>query len=97
MAKVNFNKTLRDCFGNEIESNGKKQSIKEVVCIRLFSASDGFTEEEKYNAYRLMNRIAASDGAVEIEDKDSVLIKKICEKSLTAGAWGQLVDILKGE
>lgn len=97
MAKVNFNKVLKDCFGKDIEVNGEKQSLKEAVCIRLFSAGEGLTDEEKWNAYKLMNRIAASDGTIDIEDKESVLIKKICGHTLTAGSYGQLVDALTGE
>lgn len=97
MAKVNFNKVLKDCFGKDIVVNGEPQNLKEAVCIRLFSAGEGFSDEEKWNAYKVMNRIAASDGTVEIEDKESVLIKKICGRTLTAGSYGQLVDALTGE
>ena len=42
-------------------------------------------------------RISPSNEAIEIEDKDSVLIKRVCEKALTVGAYGQVVELLKGE
>ena len=97
--KVDFNKAIKDFKGKEVKNpeTNEVQTLKDVVCIRLFSAGDNLSAEEKYEAYKLMVKISPSKSAVEIEDKDSVLIKKICEKSLTAGAYGQLVELLKGE
>lgn len=99
MVKVNFNTNLKDCFGKDIVSieTGEVQTIKDMVCVKLFSAGEGLTEEEKTKAYLLMLRIANSQEEIAIEDRESVLIKKICEKQLTVGAWGQLVSLLNGD
>ena len=51
-------------------------------------------EDEKYESYKLMTRINAADGDMDISDKESVLIKKCCNKTLTAGAFGQIFDLL---
>lgn len=97
--KVNFNKTFKDYQGIEIEdpNTGKAQSLKDIICARLFSAGENISADEKYEAYKLMVRISPSRAAIEIEDKDSILIKKVCEKGLTAGAYGQIVELLNGK
>ena len=96
--KVDFNKAIKDYQGNDMKNPETKeaQSFKDVICARLFSAGD-LSAEEKYDAYKLMVRISPSKAAIEIEDKESVLIKKVCEKTLTAGAYGQVVELLKGK
>lgn len=73
---------------------GKVQVIKDVVCARLYSSGDEMNEDEKYESYKLMTRINAADGDMDISDKESVLIKKCCNKTLTAGAFGQIFDLL---
>lgn len=73
---------------------GKVQVIKDIVCARLYSSGDEMNEDEKYESYKLMTRINAADGDMDISDKESVLIKKCCNKTLTAGAFGQIFDLL---
>ena len=73
---------------------GKVQIIKDIVCARLYSSGDEMNEDEKYESYKLMTRINAADGDMDISDKESVLIKKCCNKTLTAGAFGQIFDLL---
>ena len=51
-------------------------------------------QDEKFEAYNLMTRINAAEGELDISDKESVLIKKCCDKTLTAGAFGQIFNIL---
>lgn len=99
MAKVNFNKNLKDFHGKDVISRetGKAESMKDLVCAKLFNAADGLTEDERMKAFFLMLRIAESSDAIEIEDTESVLIKRICEKQFTVGSWGQLVILLNGD
>lgn len=94
--KVDFNKSVTDFYGKPLIDNGSVKTIKEVVCSRLYLGGDGLSSDEKYQAYKTMTKIAAADGAVDIEDKESILIKKVCESSLTVGAYGQIVDLLNG-
>lgn len=97
--KVNFNVSFKDYQGKEVENpkTGEIQSLKDLICAQLFSSGENLSAEEKYEAYKLMVRISPSNEAIEIEDKDSVLIKRVCEKALTVGAYGQVVELLKGE
>lgn len=73
---------------------GKVQIIKDIVCARLYSSGDEMNEDEKYESYKLMTRINAADGDMDISDKESLLIKKCCNKTLTAGAFGQIFELL---
>lgn len=93
--KVNFNKPLKTFKGNDMEDEfGKVQTIKDIVCARLYSSGEDMSEDEKYECYKLMTRISAADGDMDISDKESLLIKKCCNKTLTAGAFGQIFDLL---
>lgn len=93
--KVNFNKPLKTFRGEDMKDElGKVQIIKDIVCARLYSSGDEMNEDEKYESYKLMTRINAADGDMDISDKESVLIKKCCNKTLTAGAFGQIFDLL---
>ena len=73
---------------------GKVQIIKDIVCARLYSSGGEMNEDEKYESYKLMTRINAADGDMDISDKESLLIKKCCNKTLTAGAFGQIFELL---
>lgn len=93
--KVNFNKPLKTFKGEDMKDElGKVQIIKDIVCARLYSSGDDMNQDEKFEAYNLMTRINASEGEMDISDKESVLIKKCCDKTLTAGAFGQIFNIL---
>ena len=93
--KVNFNKNLKNFDGTDMRDNsGEVKVIKDVVCSRLYSSGDDMTQDEKFEAYNLMTRINAAEGELDISDKESVLIKKCCDKTLTAGAFGQIFNIL---
>lgn len=93
--KVNFNKPLKSFTGKDMKDEfGKVQIIKNLVCARLYSFGDDMNEDEKYECYKLMTRINAADGDMDISDKESLLIKRCCNKTLTAGAFGQIFDLL---
>ena len=93
--KVNFNKPLKTFRGEDMKDEfGKVQVIKDIVCARLYSSGDEMNEDEKYESYKQMTRINAADGDMDISDKESILIKKCCNRTLTAGAFGQIFDLL---
>lgn len=106
--KVNFNKVLKDYKGQdsyrnvEVIKDGKKeiemqcQLIKDLVCQALFACSEGLTSDEKYRSYKLNLFIILSMEDIEISSEDATLIKKVCDKFLTAGAYGQVVDLIEG-
>lgn len=90
----NFNTVLKDLQGNPIIQNDKLVIFKDVICPILFSAGEGFTPEEKYNAYKIMLKMEKGEN-VELNSEDVTLIKKIIGPQLSAGAYGQLVDLLE--
>ena len=93
--KVKFNKPQQTFKGEDMKDEfGKVQIIKDIVCARLYSSGDDMNQDEKFEAYNLMTRINAAEGELDISDKESVLIKKCCDKTLTAGAFGQIFNIL---
>ena len=93
--KVNFNKPLKTFKGEDMKDEFVKvKIIKDIVCARLYSSGDDMNQDEKFEAYNLMTRINAAEGELDISDKESVLIKKCCDKTLTAGAFGQIFNIL---
>ena len=93
--KVNFNKPLKTFKGEDMKDEfGKVQIIKDIVCARLYSSGDEMNEDEKYESYKLMTRINAADGDMDISDKESLLIKECCNNTLTAGAFGQIFELL---
>ena len=50
--------------------------------------------DDKFEAYKLMKRIEASNSDVDINDRESLLIKECCNNTLTAGAFGQIFELL---
>lgn len=89
--KVNFNQSFKNYKGEKSE-----QVIKDTVCQCLYNAGEGFTPEEKYKAYLLVTRISAAKKEVDLMAEDITLIKRICEKPLTAGGYGQIVELMEG-
>ena len=89
--KVNFNKTFSTYNGED-----SQQSIKDAVCKGLYAAGDGVSADDKMIAYRLNLKIIPATKEVEITTEEASLIKRLCEKTLVAGAYGQIVDLIEG-
>ena len=51
--------------------------------------------DQKYEAYRLCQRITATPEKVELTAEDVVFLKRVCGEQLSAGAYGQVYDILE--
>ena len=93
--KCNFNTILVDAKGNPVVQDGEPLTSKTIICPILFSAGEGYTQEEKYKAYRIMRKIEDTD-EVELTSEEVTLIKKIIAPQLSVGAYGQIVEILEG-
>lgn len=93
--KVNLNCSFRDYKGLPIEGT----NISDMVCKSLFSVAtlDGrsLSLDEKYMAYKLCNKIMRAVSDVTLSSEETVFIQKICSEVLTAGAIGQLKDLLE--
>lgn len=91
--KVNFNQSFKDFKGNEIGV-----TIADEVGKVLFNVSTSgnvpMSADEKYMAYKLCNRICTC-GEAEISAEESAFLVKVCGEYLTAGAYGQVRDLLE--
>ena len=90
--KVNFNKPLKDFRGEDMKDEFGK--VQNIVCARLYSSGKDMSIDDKFEAYKLMKRIEASNSDVDINDRESLLIKECCNNTLTAGAFGQIFELL---
>lgn len=95
MRKVDLNKNFLDYRGNET-----KERIADKVAEALYSAGAipewAIKREEKWRAYKLCQQIINNKGVIEIESEDATLIKEVCANFLTAGAYGQIHELIEG-
>lgn len=95
MKKVDLNKNFLDYRGNET-----KERIADKVAEALYSAGAipewAIKREEKWRAYKLCQQIINNKGVIEIESEDATLIKEVCANFLTAGAYGQIHELIEG-
>ncbi len=106
MKKKNLKAPLRQFNGAEYTVakivNGKE--VQEPVMISdqigevlWTQASAGIQPAEKYQAFKIAQRIATDPEAVDISDEDVDLIKKVCAQVFSPGAYGQIVDLLESK
>lgn len=95
--KINFNNPFKDFRGQVVLANGKPVMMADEVGRTLYNAgaSKQLTAEEKYDAYKICTRIATTDGEVDITAEDGALIIRLCADNMTAGAFGQIKDLIE--
>lgn len=95
MKKVDLNKNFLDYRGNET-----KERIADKVAEALYSAGAipelSIKREDKWRAYKICQQIINNKGVIEIESEDATLIKEVCSNFLTAGAYGQIHELIEG-
>ena len=98
--KKNLKKPL--VYFNGVELKEKKDGeetpilASDVLAKALFeAATQGLSPDEKYQAFKLSQRIVRNPEAVELESVDTVLIRKLIAPAFSAGIYGQLVDLLE--
>lgn len=102
--KINFKKDFVDCFGNPIEENVNGNvvhvNVARKLAASLFSISNvegkPLTGDEKYMAYSISCRMANTPESVELTTEEATFLKKVCSELLSAGAYGQLYDLIEG-
>lgn len=100
--RVNFNKPIVG-FDKKplLKPNGEKIQMKDEVCLHLFNANQlkgvPLSDEQKYNAYSLCMRISENPESVEMTTEDGTLIKGICYEKMSAGAYGQVIDVIENK
>lgn len=97
--KVDLSKSFLDAKGNPVLAGGKPQVIGEHLCLSLFNFTQlngsPATPEQKYDAYKLLKRIRQDPSKVEISAEEGAFLKKIASDVLSAGGYGQVVDIIE--
>lgn len=101
--KVNFYKEFVDCFGNPIVENKNGEAVPQevwrVIATKLFGLSilggTMLSAEKKYMAYELSMRISSNPAQAECTTEEASFIKDVCAEHLSAGAYGQVVDIIE--
>jgi hypothetical protein len=93
--KVNFSGNFKDHKGCETEI-----SICEKVAESLFVAGSSneckIDNKDKYTAYKLSTKIARG-GVIEITAEEAALIKSITVNFFSAGAYGQVEELVEGK
>lgn len=97
--KVNLSKYFTDAQGNPVIVAGKPQVIGEHLCFALFNLTQVHgapaTPEQKYMAYKLCKRIQADASNVELSTEEGTFLKELAAEVLSAGGYGQVVDIIE--
>lgn len=89
--KIDFTRKLRNLDGTCTEKN-----VGYLIGCLLFGYGDvNVSAEKKYSAYKLMQRISQAEVACEISVEEASFIKEISVKSMSAGIYGQIVDLLE--
>ena len=96
--RVNFNKTIKTYKGTGMidQSTNRPLLMSDYVCGCLFLCPENYSADDKYAAWKLLNKIKA-DGETEITSEEASLIKKICAERSSAGIYGQVVDAIEGK
>lgn len=93
--KIDLNKKFKDFKGQET-----KEVIADKVAEALYSAGAipewSIKREDKFRAYKLCQQIINNKGVIEVESEDATLIKDVCANFLTAGAYGQIHELIEG-
>lgn len=93
--KVNLNKKFKDFRGkdtNEVIANKVAEALYSAGAVPEWAIK----KEDKWKAYKLCQKIISNDGIIEIETEDATLIKEVCANFLTAGAYGQVHELIEG-
>ncbi|MBQ8066540.1 MAG: hypothetical protein IJ200_12910 [Prevotella sp.] len=97
--KVDFSKSFMDAQGKPVIVGNNPQVIGEQLCFTLFNLTTvkgaPATQEQKYTAYKLLKRIQADASSVEISTEEGTFIKELAAEVLSAGGYGQVVDIIE--
>ena len=96
---IDFKKSFVDFTGNEILEGERPKMISESLCFTLFylSQMNGtiVSAEMKYTAYRICKKITDKPEEVELTTEEGSFLKEVCGESYSAGAYGQIVDIIE--
>lgn len=93
--ETNFNQPFKDYKGNPFAGT----NMADEVCKVLFTVglgNDQATADDKYMAYKLCNRIMQHPEKVELSADEMAYLIRLCGEKLSAGAYGQVKDLVEG-
>ena len=101
--EVNLKRPFVDNYGDAVcelrKGIPEQTEIGRQVSKILFNLSSlggvPLDADQMYEAYRLCQRITATPEKVELTAEDVVFLKRVCGEQLSAGAYGQVYDILE--
>lgn len=91
---IDLNKKFKDYKGldtNDVISD----KVAEALYTAGITPDFAIKREDKFRAYKLCKSIIDNNGVVELSSEDISLIKEICSSFFTAGAYGQVHEILE--
>ena len=94
MKTFDFDRKFKDYKGDEIGDNTMSVEISKA----LYSAGVPdlpIEQNEKYLAYKISTKLIACSGVVDLGDEDVLFLKKFCGVAFSAGAYGQIVNLLE--
>lgn len=108
--KKNLNVPFKNWKGEPVKMQAQDESGNMVMKDQLISDELGalffqvtgsdtlqVSADEKLRLYRIACKIADNPSEVELVSEDIVLMKHILKKGCSAGAYGQIYDILEGD
>ncbi|MCB6712267.1 hypothetical protein LI160_01525 [Bacteroides xylanisolvens] len=94
--KVDLNKYFKDYRGQETT-----ELIADKVAEAMYSAGAipewKIKREDKFKAYKICQKILTDGGVIEIETEEATLIKEVCANFFSAGAYGQVHELIEKE
>lgn len=102
--KIDFNRCLLNFVGQPmvkfIQGKEVPQSLCDMVAEALYSAGmdpqKPMETSKKLQAYKLMQQLINNKGIIEAETEEIALLKDICANFFTAGAYGQIHELIEG-
>ena len=99
--KVNLNKPFSDADGKPVKVGDQEQMICDRLGFTLFNMVDingkQATPEQKYMAYCILRKIKQNPSEVELSTEEATMLKTIAAETLSAGAYGQIYDIIENK
>lgn len=98
--KVNLNNPILGLDGMPVlHKDGRPTMADKEIAVYLYNLSSlkgaALTPEQKYRAYTLCMRIASSPKDLNLTTEEACLIKDVCFEKMSAGAYGQIVDMIE--
>jgi hypothetical protein len=103
--KVNMNKPFVGFDGKVLKITDQTTNelrtifVSETLAQTMFNASTlqnaPMSQENKFAAFKICQKIIQNPSCVELTSEEIVLIKAIAAQDMSAGAYGQVVELLE--